>query len=462
MEENTTENEVNNTAAQESYELGDEHILAVIESIENEDHERILELTENLHSAELAELIGVISPDHRKFLVESLQDELDPEVFIKLDSEVKEDIFEILGSEVSAAAITQLETEDAVQVIEDLESADQQEILQAIPHKQRKELETGLAYPEDSAGRLLNRRFIAIPKYWTVQQVIEYLQDNDDLPSDFYQIYVVDPRYKPIGIIPASRIIRSPSSKIIADLMDESLRAIHVETDQEEVAHIFRKYELQTAPAVNDAGRLVGIIHVDEVLDVITEEADEDIRRMGGVSSADLHSEFMETTKQRFPWLFVNLITAIIASIVIGIFEDTISNIVALAVLMPIIASMGGNSGTQTLTVAVRAIARKELTSMNASRVIRKEALVGLLNGLLFAVITGCIVMFWYNDLVLSLVFASATVITLLFAGASGAIIPLILEKFGADPAISSGVFLTTVTDVIAFAVFLGFAALIL
>ncbi|MEE8622288.1 MAG: magnesium transporter, partial [Alphaproteobacteria bacterium] len=328
-------------------------------------------------------------------------------------------------------------------------------------------LEEGLSWPEDSAGRLMQSELVAVPSFWTVGETIDFLRqaaerDSEELPEEFYDIFVVDPKHKPVGTIPLSRLLRTKRPVKLSDLMMPDMRLVPVEMDQEAVAFLFRRYDLASAPVVDEAGRLVGVITVDDVLDVIDEEAEEDIMRLGGVVETDLYRAVLDTTKSRFSWLVVNLATAIVASIVIGFFEVTIRQIVALAVLMPIVASMGGNAGTQTLTVAVRALAMKELTASNTLRAVGKEVLVGGFNGVLFAVLMGIVAWLWFASPAIGLVIAAAMVINLLVAGLAGVAIPLGLERTGVDPAVASGVVLTTVTDVVGFLAFLGLAALFL
>lgn len=455
---------VNSAAYSENnYLLTPEYIKEITTALSEDNVQKVQELTASMHVADIADLLNIISHDDRERLISVIREDFDPEVLIDLDSEVREEILSLLGLEESVAAITKLDSEDAIHVIEDMDEAGQQEILQAIPEQQRNEVEQGLSYPEESVGRLMHTHFVAVPQFWNVGQAIDYMRSQEeDLPDDFYEIYIMDPKFKPIGSVSVSKVIRTVRDVDIKDIMNPDIRTIDVEMDQEEVAYIFRQYGLASAPVIGEEGRLIGTVFMDDMIEVMDEEAEEDIMRMGGVYEDDFHSALINTTKRRFPWLLVNLFTAIIASVVIGMFEGTIQNLVALAVLMPIIASMGGNAGTQTLTIAVRAIATKELTVTNAARVILKETIVGGMNGILFAIVTSLVVLVWYKDPILSLVFALSMVMTLIFAGFFGAVIPLVLSRMKVDPAIASGVFLTTVTDVVAFAVFLGLAAFIL
>ncbi|MDA0652749.1 MAG: magnesium transporter, partial [Proteobacteria bacterium] len=366
---------------------------------------------------------------------------------------------EQLGTRALARTIARLETDDALELISSLQEDQQRQIFQAIPSALRATLREGLAFPEDSAGRLMQRDFVAVPAFWSVGETIDYLREADNLPNDFYDIFVVDPRHRAVGSVAVSHVLRNKRPVKILDIAEPDLVTVPATMDQEEVAFLFGQQDLVSAPVVDDAGRLIGTITVDDVLDVIHEEAEEDIMRLGGVKTDDLYSAAMETGRSRFSWLFLNLITAILASIVIGFFEGTLEQIVMLAILMPIVASMGGNAGTQTMTVAVRALATRELTGANAMRVLGKEALVGVYNGLLFALLIGLVAWFWSGSWSIGAVMAVAMVITLVIAALAGMMIPLGLSRTGVDPAIASGVILTTITDVVAFSAFLGLAA---
>ena len=388
-----------------------------------------------------------------------LRPRFDPEILPELDDKVRDEVVEQLGTASLAAAIAGLKNDDALYLISSFGEGKQRQVMSAIPAALRARIEEGLAFPEDSAGRLMQRDVVAVPAFWTVGETIDYLRENEDLPEDFYDLFVVDPRHRPAGTVPLNRILRAKRPVHIADLMVSEGVTIPVNMDQEEVAYVFSQHNLVSAPVVDDSRRLVGAITVDDVVDVIHEEAEEDLMHLGGVREGDLYDAVVETGKSRFSWLFLNLATAILASVVIAFFADTIERIVMLAVLMPIVASMGGNAGTQTLTVAVRAIATKELTPANAWRVLGKEVLVGAFNGVLFAVLLGIIAWAWSGDPGIGVVIAAAMIVTMVVAGLAGTAIPLGLSRTGIDPAIASGVFLTTITDVIAFLAFLGLAA---
>ncbi|MEO3433662.1 magnesium transporter [Inquilinus sp. CAU 1745] len=417
-----------------------------------------------LHSADLADLLEHLHPEDRATIVGIIKPtlKLDAEVLTHLDEEIRSQVFELLTPGEIAAALAELDSDDALTLIEGLEEEEREEILAALPVRRRLLVEEGLTFPEYSAGRLMQREYIAVPMFWTVGRTIDYLRAAEDLPDDFFLIFSVDPMHRPTGAVPLSRVLRSKRSVKIADLVQDEVRPIAATTDQEEVAYMFRQYGLVSAPVVDDSGRLIGVVTVDDVVDVIDEEAEDDLLKLGGVAEDDFYSAVLDTSRSRFSWLGLNLLTAILASGVIAIFEGTIEQIVALAVLMPIVASMGGNAGTQTLTVAVRALAMKELSASNARRVIGKELLVGSINGLAFAIIAGGITAVWFGDPTLALVIGAAMIINLVIAALSGTLIPLALDRFRIDPAVASGVFLTTVTDVVGFFAFLGLAAWVL
>ena len=418
---------------------------------------------EPLHPADTADLLEALGRDERKLLLRITGEALEAEVLTYLEPELRNAVVADLGPKISAQLLKQLESDDALEFFEDLDEDPRTQILSRVPRTIQRLLTEGMTFPEDSAGRLMQREVVVVPSIWTVGETIDWMRTHKkQIVSDFYDLYVVDPRYKPIGKLPLSRVLRSKRPTKIAELMSEDFYPLKVTLDQEEVAYLFRQYSLLSAPVVDDAGRLVGVITLDDIVHVIDQEAEEDILKLGGVSESDLYSDVLRTTRRRFSWLAVNLMTAITASLVIALFEATIEQVVALAVLMPIVASMGGNAGTQTLTVAVRAIAMKDLAGRGVARFITKELLVGLFNGLLFAVVMGVIAWLWFDQPLLGAVIAIAMVINLVVAGLFGALIPFLLDKLGADPAIGSSVFLTTVTDVVGFFAFLGLAGLVL
>ena len=436
--------------------LNPDVIREAIVALDSNDGSVILEIVAPLHPAEIADLIEMLRGPMRTQLVELLRPKFDPVVLTELDETVRDEVAEQLGTETIAKAIASLDSDDALNLISTLEETKQRRVLHAISYALRSMLEEGLAFPEDSAGRLMQREFVAVPTFWTVGEVIDFLRESDDLPDDFYDVFVVDPRHRLIGYVALNRVLRAKRPVLVRDIMIDEFVSVPVHMDQEEVAYVFAQQDLVSAPVVDDNERLIGVITIDDIVDVIHQEAEEDLMRLGGVREDDLYAAVIDTGKSRFAWLFVNLFTAVIASVVIGLFQGTIEQVVMLAVLMPIAASMGGNAGTQTLTVAVRAIAMKELTTANAYRVMSKEILVGTFNGVLFALIVGVIAWIWSGSIGIGVVMAVAMVITLIVAGFAGAAIPLALSRTRFDPAIASGVFLTTVTDVVAFLAFLG------
>ena len=435
------------------------------------DEAGVRTLMAELHPADAADLLERLGADERARVVEILRSDFDSEILSELDETVRDHVVECLGVENVAAFIVGMDSDDALEVVEELDEDEQQQVLDAIPVGDRTLIEEGLSYPEDSAGRLMQREVVTIPTFWNVGETIDFLRksaDRDDgegeneLPTQFYDLFVVDPSHKPVGTIPLSRILRTRRPVSVTDIMETEMKLLPVTTDQEDVAFVFRQRDLVSAPVVDDGGRLVGAVTIDDVVDVIDEEHEEDIMFLGGVKEDDLYDATLDTTRARFMWLLINLGTAILASIVIGLFDATLEQMVALAVLMPIVASMGGNAGTQSLTVAVRALAMKELTSTNAVRVIGKEALVGVFNGVLFAVLIGIVVWLWFGSVGLGVVIGLAMIVNMFVAGLAGTTIPLALDRMGIDPAVASSVFLTTLTDVVGFFVFLGLAALLL
>ena len=444
---------------EEDYSLAPELVKTVRAALEDGQLDAVQKELEPLHVADVADLLEYLTKDELQLVIEGLWSFLEPEVLTYLDAAVREEVIELLGPRELASAVSELESDDAVEVFEDLDEEAQHRILARLPRAYRTLLEESLSYPEDSAGRLMQREMVVVPSAWSVGETIDHMRESDDLPDDFYDLFIVSPKHKPIGFVPLSRVLRTKRPIRLTEVMDTDLKLIPLTMNQEDVAYTFRQYGLVSAPVVDEFGRLVGVITIDDVVHVIDEEAEEDLMKLGGLGESDLYNDLLETVRARSPWLVVNLATAVLASLVIGLFEGTIERVVALAVLMPIVASMGGNAGTQTLTVAVRALAMKDLSSANAWRFINKELLVGIFNGLLFAVVTGAIAWFWFGRPEIGLVIGAAMVVNLIVAGLSGTLIPLGLERLGIDPAIASSVFLTTVTDVIGFFAFLGLAA---
>ncbi len=425
--------------------------------------EEVESLISGLHVSDLADLLEELVGENRRKLLDHVRDHLDPELLTHMDDVVREDVLEILEPEEVAAVLSELDTDDALDVFEDIPEADQKGVLLQLSPSDRALLEQAMTYPEDSAGRLMQRELVTVPKDWSVGNTIDYLRNRAaSLPHDFYEIYAVDEERIPVGTIPLSRLMRNQRDVRIDDIMLTELRSAYVEMDQEEVALMFTQYALVSAPVVNENGQLVGVITADDVVHVIQEEAEEDFLRLGGVQEDDFYEAVFETTRARFSWLLVNLGTAIVASLVISLFDAAIERVVALAVLMPIVASMGGNAGTQTLTVAVRALAMKELTPTNAARIVGKEVIVGGINGILFACLVGLVTWAWFGDAAIGIVIGAAMIVNMLIAGFAGVTIPIVLQKMKVDPAVGSAVILTTITDVVGFMAFLGLAAIVL
>lgn len=427
------------------------------------DTVRVKDLCSDLHSAEMGALLELLDSEDRVKLTDIFRKEFDPEVLTELEGPAFEDVVGVLKPNELADAITELDTDDALYVLEEIEDEEeQQRLLKKIPAADRVAIEEGLGYPEDSAGRLMQRELVAVPPHWTVGKTIDFMRREKNLPSDFYEIFVVDPKHVPIGTVPLSRLMRTQRPVEIAKIMETDQTLIPAIQDQEQTAYTFRQYNLVSAAVVDEGGRLVGVITVDDIMDVIDEEAEEDILALAGVSEGDVNVSVRNITKTRFVWLVVNLFTAMLASYVISFFEGSIEKLVALAVLMPIVASMGGNAGNQTMTVAVRAIAMHELTSANVWRVLNREVLGSLLNGVLLAILVAGVSVVWFKSLDLGLVIGAAMIINIGVAGFSGVVIPMALEKLDIDPAVASSVFVTTITDVVGFLAFLGLAALYL
>ncbi|CAN7533779.1 magnesium transporter [Pararhizobium sp. LjRoot255] len=412
-----------------------------------------------LHASEMGDVLEAIQAEQRRALVSLLGEDFDLSALTEVDEAIRLDIVEHLPNEQIAAAIGEMDSDDAVYILEDLDQEDQEEILSKLPFTERVRLRRSLDYPESTAGRRMQTEFVAVPPFWTVGQTIDYMREDDDLPESFTQIFVIDPTFKLVGALDLDRVLRTKRSVKVETIMRETTHPIPAEMDQEEAAQLFEQYDLLSAAVVDENNRLVGVLTIDDVVDVIQEEAEEDLMRLGGVGDEELSDSIGSTSRSRVPWLMVNLLTAFLAASVIGLFEATIQQIVALAVLMPIVAGMGGNAGSQTMTVTVRALATRDLDIHNAWRIVRREAGVGLLNGTLFGVLIGIVAGAWFQDYNIGGIIAAAMLINMIAAALAGIMIPLLLDRFGADPAVSSAVFVTTVTDVTGFFAFLGLAA---
>ncbi len=445
-----------------AYVIEPEALESILDAVERGDRPRLLELLEPLHAADIADILEQIGGNERRDFLALWEQDVDGEVLSELSEGAREEVFDQIPDEVLADAVKDLETDDVVDLIEDLEEPQQELVLEALEDADRVAVEQALQYPEDSAGRLMQRELVLAPTHWTVGQAIDDLRADKDLPDQFYHVMIVDPRMRPVGKVPLGRLLASQRDTPLTEIMEDDFMTIPATQSAEDVAYAFNQYHMVSAPVVDADERLVGVITIDDAMAVLDEEAEEDIMRLAGLGDESLTDRVIATTRQRFPWLAVNLVTAILASLVIAQFSDTIEAVVALAVLMPIVASMGGNAGTQSLTVAVRALATKDLTGANVWRVIRREALVGLANGMLFAVIVGIVGVVWFGTPMLGVVLALAMIVNMLVAGLAGILIPIWLEKAGIDPALASGAFVTTVTDVVGFFAFLGLAAVML
>ncbi|WP_340302469.1 magnesium transporter [Roseobacter sp. HKCCD7870] len=448
----------------DAYALDDSLRAQLRRAVSAEDVDAIDALMEPLHPADIADILEQISSGERAALLALWSCGIDGEVLSELDWSIREDILPLLPSDVLADAVRELDSDDVVDLVEDLEEDQQGAILGALDDADRVAVEQALSFPEGSAGRLMQREVVRAPEHWNVGQMIDYLRsEKAELPEQFYHIILVTPAMKPVGYVSLGRLLSSARATSLKDILEDSFRTIPAKQDEDDVAYAFNQYHLISAPVVDDDGRLVGVITIDDAMSVLDEVNEEDLRRLAGLGvDESLSDTTFETVRQRFPWLFVNLGTAILASVVIAQFEEVIAQLVALAVLMPIVASMGGNAGTQSLALAVRGLATRDLTSANLWRVVMREAGVGALNGLAFALVMGIVGYVWFDSVLLGGVIAGAMVVNLVVAGLAGILIPVALERFGADPALASGTFVTTVTDVVGFYAFLGLAALVL
>ena len=457
-----SDDDIEHIALDEDYVLTAAFVEKVVDAADDGDGLRLRSLLEDLHPADVADLMGFLTAEHRGVVVLWLPPDLLAETLPELDDGIREEILERVPSGVLAEALQELDSDDAAAVVEDLEDDQREKVLAAMPEGDRAAIESSLGYAEDSAGRLMQREVMAAPQFWNVGDTIDHVRSQgEELPELFFDIYVVDPLNRPVGGVPISRLLRSPRAVALSEIM-EPVNEIAVDQDQEEVAYIFEKYHLISAPVIDAAGRLVGQITVDDIVNIIQEENREDILRLAGVSDESRGAGVLGVVRSRIPWLVVNLGTALFASSVIGLFKSEIETLVALAVLMPIVASIGGNAGTQALTVAVRALASRELNSANAMRVLGREIMVGLFNGVVIAALLGGVAYAWFQLPLLSLTIALAVLINLCAASLAGTLIPLALDRLERDPAVASPVFVTWITDTVGFFSFLGLAGVIL
>ena len=438
--------------------LSSKFVDRVLDSVEAGDDETARRLVEPLHPADVADLIELARADEREGLVKALAGIVSPDVLAELNDFVREDLLDEMEPQQVADIAGQLDTDDAVALIEDLDDEDQIAVLMAMEPDDRAAVEEALSYPEESAGRLMQREVCAVPEHWKVGQVIDYLRATKELPDDFWEVFVVSPAHHPVGTCKLSTILRTPRSRPVADVMKREQNLIPVDMDQEDVANRFQKYALVSAAVVDSAGRLVGMITVDDVVHIISEEAGEDALLLSGVDEGDINEPIIDTYKSRVRWLVANLMTALVAAFIIRSFEESIERLAILAALMPIVAGVGGNAGTQTLAVTVRAIATNQLTSSNHWRAVWREIRVAVMNGLTIAILIGLGVTLVLGSSELGLVIAAAMLTNIVIAGLAGVLVPLTLERFEADPAVASSVFVTMVTDSMGFLVFLGLA----
>jgi len=426
------------------------------EKIQSSDIQFINQTLKDLHEADIANLIENLSNETRVKLIELEEFNIDPDIFIELNESIQSEVLQLLSTESIINIIKRLESDDSIKILENLEKSKKESVLEKLPPKDKFLLEEGLSYPEDSAARIMQREFTAVPSNWSVGQTIDYLRENKDLPKEFLEIFIVDNEFKPIGTVPSSRVLRTSRDSKMNSIMAEMPVLISVNMDKEEVGHTFESYNLVSAGVVNKDNKLVGMITADDVVTVVQEEAEEDALRLAGVGDEEITDSVLIKTKRRFNWLLLNLFTALLATWVISNFGASIEQMVALAFLMPIVASMGGNAGMQTLAVTIRAIAKKELSTSNFNRVVGKEFIIGILNGVIFAIITAVIVHLWFKEINLSLLIGVSMILNMIVAGLFGILVPVSLKKINIDPALASSVFVTTITDVIGFLSFLG------
>ena len=442
-----------------NFEFNKEYIRLVNEKIQNNDALFITNAFKEIHPADDADIIENLNENDREKLIKLNNFKIDPEVFIELNESIQSEIIKYLSSETIISILKNLESDNAIKILENLDEKNKNLVLNSLPPKDRFALQESLSYPEDTAARLMQREFTAIPSNWSVGQTIDYLRENKDLPEEFLEIFIVDNEFKPIGTVPSSKVLRTSRDTKMQSIMLETQLSIPVDMDQEEVGHLFENYNLNSACVVDKSNKLVGMITSDDVLTVLKEEAEEDALRLAGVGDEEITDGVFKKTKRRFNWLLLNLFTAFIATWVIYMYEDAIKEMVLLAVLMPIVASMGGNAGMQTLAVTIRALATKELSAGNFSKIVTKEFIIGILNGIIFAVIAATIVQLWLDQINLSILIAVAMILNMIVAGLFGILVPVALKRMKIDPAVASSVFVTTITDVVGFLSFLGIGA---
>jgi magnesium transporter len=444
--------------AMEDNHLRPEFVADVRDALNANDTDRVLSLVEQLHPADLADLIELTPAPQRRSLVVALGDRIDADLISELNDWVRDEVVEDLTPNEIADVVTDMDTDDAVAILEEMDSDQQQEVLRALPSEERVVIEEALTYPEESAGRLMQRDLIAVPEFWTIGQVIDHLRINQNLTTEFWEIFVVDPQHRPVGTMRLSWVLRAPRTVLVTEVMKREQTLIPVFMDQEDLAHKFQQYSLISAAVIDISGRLAGMITVDDVVHIIQEEAGEDALKLAGAGEGDINEPVLQTARTRIAWLTINLFTAILASLVIAPFGNTIESLVALAVLMPIVSGMGGNAGTQTTTVTVRALATHQITASNAMQIFIKEMRVSMLNGVSMALLIGISAALWYGCASLGWVIGTAMFLNMIAAAAAGVLIPVTLDRWNIDPAVASTVFVTTVTDCMGFLAFLGLA----
>jgi magnesium transporter len=439
--------------------LRPEFVERIKQAVEERDANILVALINPLHESDLGEILAAVDPTTRTNLVELAGNDFDFSALTEVDESIRLEVVNALPNAKVAKALDELDSDDAVFILEDMEAKDREEILEQMPFEESIRLRRSLEYPEETAGRRMQTEFVAVPPFWTIGQAIDYLRSAENLPDRFHEIFVVTPQFELIGSMDLDRFLKAKRDQSVGEIQNDTQHPIRADMDQEEAAQIFEKYDLLSAAVIDESNRLVGVMTIDDVVDVIHQEVEEDIKRLVGVGDEEISDKMIESVKSRFTWLLVNLATSILASFVIGLFDATINEMVALAILMPIVASMGGNAGTQTMTVAVRALATRDIDIYNAGRVIIRELNIGVFNGILFALIIGPVAAIWFDNWALGLIISTAMVVNMICAAAAGIFIPLLLVRLEIDPAIASSVFVTTVTDVVGFAAFLGLAA---
>jgi magnesium transporter len=450
--------------AQESegheYGLSEETVGELNLSLEKGDKQELIEAMHALHPADIADYIENLSQVDRQHFLDLVKDDFNSEILTHLEEELLDEVTEAIGIKQSAKALTELDADEAGQIVEELDEEEQIQILQALPEEYRASMQEFLNYPEDSVGRVMRKKFVAVPEYWNVGQVIDYLRSFEDLPEDFHDVYVVDADYKPLKNVITSRILRNKRAASIADIATECKQVLHPETDQEKAAYVFRQYGMASAPVVDATGRMIGVVDVEDMIEVIEEEAEEDFMLLGGVREKDSYFAVLKTVRKRFPWLGINMLSAFISSFIVSHYSDSIIKAVTLAALMPIVAAVSGNAAMQTLTVAISAIAGKSVSGRSSVKVVFKEIFVGMMNGALIAIIAGAISYLIHGDLLLSMIFSISIVLCFVCAGLLGSVIPYTLNALKVDPAIASSAFVAACTDIISFMVFLGLATI--